>query len=99
MADRARTLFLVGFLSHAVPKAHGSWSLLRTCVSSGLVVVAVQIMFLLTGSSGWLHGTLFDPDCYMHLQRALRMAGEGGWNLGLDPRVNAPDGYTIHWTA
>jgi hypothetical protein len=64
---------------------------------SGVIVLAVQVAFLVIGSSRFLHGTLFDPDCYMHLQRALRMAAEG-WQSTLDPRINAPDGYTIHWT-
>ena len=44
------------------------------------------------------HGILIDPDCYMHLQRALRLMS-GGWKLdGFDPRINAPFGYAIHWT-
>jgi hypothetical protein len=85
-------------LARAMRTARGPWSLWRTSVLSGLVVMAVQAAFLIIGSSGFLHGTLFDPDCYMHLQRALRMASEG-WQSALDPRVNAPDGYTIHWTA
>jgi hypothetical protein len=94
---RARMLSIDTFVSRLMP-ADRPWSLWRTSMLSGLVVVAIQAAFLLIGSSGFLHGTLFDPDCYMHLQRALRAANEG-WQQALDPRVNAPDGYTIHWTA
>src|SRR5215831_12824228 len=98
MTNPSRTSQLNALLSRAMPDARGPWSLWRTSVLSGLVVMAVQAAFLIIGSSGFLHGTLFDPDCYMHLQRALRLASEG-WQSTLDPRVNAPDGYTIHWTA
>jgi hypothetical protein len=98
MNDRVRRPWLDGLLCLAVPGTGARWSLLRTSILSGLVVISVQAAFLVIGSSGFLHGTLFDPDCYMHLQRALRMASEGGQGT-LDPRINAPDGYTIHWTA
>src|SRR5215472_11562965 len=86
-------------LTPAAAGVRQPWLLWRTCVASGFVVIGVQIVFLLTGSSGWLHGTLFDPDCYMHLQRALGLARDGALHQALDPRINAPDGYTIHWTS
>ncbi len=74
------------------------WSLARTALAAGAVVAAVQIVLLMTVNNGVLHGTLFDPDCYMHLQRALRMMTEGGWRETMDLRINAPGGYAIHWT-
>ena len=98
ITERVRPLPMGDFLSRVIPNARGPWSLWRTSALSGLVVMAVQSAFLLMGSSGFYHGTLFDPDCYMHLQRALRLANEG-WQQAVDPRINAPDGYTIHWTA
>src|SRR3974390_1709773 len=79
-------------------KRAAGWSILRTGLLAGAVVAAIQIMLLLTTNNRVLHGGLFDPDCYMHLQRALRLMTEGGWRQVLDPRINAPAGYGIHWT-
>jgi hypothetical protein len=76
-----------------------TWSIPRTAAYAGLIVIAAQAFLLATGNRGVLHGVLFDPDCYMHLQRALRLMTEGHWHDTLDPRINAPYGYTIHWTA
>jgi hypothetical protein len=65
---------------------------------AALVVVLIEA-FLAVAGNGVLHGILIDPDCYMHLQRALRLM-TGGWQLpGFDPRINAPFGYAIHWTS
>lgn len=75
------------------------WSILRTAALASAVVIAVEALLLATGNSAVLHGVLLDPDCYMHLQRALRLLTEGGFHETLDPRINAPFGYTIHWTA
>jgi hypothetical protein len=74
------------------------WPLARTAGLAALLVAAVQILLLLTSNGGVLHGTLFDADCYMHLQRAFRLMTEGGWHNASDPRINAPYGYAIHWT-
>lgn len=71
-------------------------SLATTILLAGLVVIAVECLLLLTSNSGVLHGVLFDPDCYMHLQRALQLMTGGG---GPDPRINAPYGFAIHWTS
>lgn len=75
------------------------WSILRTAALAGAVVLAVEAVLLATGNRAALAGTLLDPDCYMHLQRALRLLTEGNWHTTLDPRINAPFGYAIHWTA
>jgi hypothetical protein len=80
----------------AIPK---SWPFWRTACLAALVAAAIEIALLLTGNKAVLHGTLFDPDCYMHLQRAYRMMSEGLWRALPDPRVNAPYGYSTHWTA
>jgi hypothetical protein len=74
------------------------WTPARTIAASAAIVVLVEMAFLLLGDRGVLHGVLFDPDCYMHLQRALRLL-QGGWQGGFDPRVNAPFGFDIHWTS
>lgn len=76
-----------------------AWSVTRTGVCAAGVVAAVQGLLLLTGNGAVLHGTLLDPDCYMHLQRTLGMMRDGRWHETLDPRINAPYGYAIHWTA
>ena len=75
------------------------WPLARTVLAAAAVVAAVQLALLATGNSAVLHGKLFDPDCYLHLERALRLMTEGSWHGTLDPRLNAPDGAAIHWTA
>jgi hypothetical protein len=75
------------------------WSIPRTALWAGAVVIAVEVALLTIGNGAILHGILLDPDCYMHLQRALRLMTEGGWHDTLDPRINAPFGYVIHWTA
>jgi hypothetical protein len=75
------------------------WSIPRTAAWAGAVVIAIETVLLATGNSAVLHGRLLDPDCYMHLQRALRLLVQGGWHETIDPRINAPFGYTIHWTA
>ncbi len=72
------------------------WSLPRTGFYAAALVFAV---LLAGGNNAVLDGVLFDPDCYMHLQRALRLMTEGGWHDTIDPRINAPFGYSIHWTA
>jgi hypothetical protein len=76
-----------------------AWSIPRAAALAGAVVIAVEAAFLATGNSAVLHGILFDPDCYMHLQRALRLMTDGGWHGTVDPRINAPFGYVLHWTA
>lgn len=75
------------------------WSLTRTGFCAAAIVFAVEAILLAGGNNAVLHGLLLDPDCYMHLQRALRLMTEGGWHTTVDPRINAPFGYTIHWTA
>jgi hypothetical protein len=75
------------------------WSLARTGICAGAVVAAVEGALLFAGNGAVLHGQLLDPDCYMHLQRTLRMMLDGRWHETLDPRLNAPFGYAIHWTA
>jgi hypothetical protein len=72
------------------------WSLVRTGLLAAAVVVAVESALLLTGNRGVLHGALFDPDCYMHLQRAYQLMTHGQHMF--DPRINAPFGFAIHWT-
>lgn len=75
-----------------------SWVFPRNALLAGAIVLAVEGLLLLGGNSAVLHGTLIDPDCYMHLQRALRLMSDGNWHSTFDPRLNAPFGYTIHWT-
>ena len=85
--------------SEAARSHRPRWPLARTALCAALIVVLIQGLFLLSGNGGVLHGALIDPDCYMHLQRALRLM-TGGWKMeGFDPRVNAPFGYAIHWTS
>lgn len=74
------------------------WSVARTFLAAGAVVIGIQAVLLATGNSAVLRGTLLDPDCYMHLSRALRLLTEGHWHDTIDPRINAPYGYAIHWT-
>jgi len=75
------------------------WPLTRTLVCMGVLVLLLEGLLLFAGNGGVLHGSLLDPDCYMHLQRALRLM-TGGWQPGgFDPRVNAPFGFAIHWTS
>ena len=74
-------------------------SVARMGVCAGVVVVAVQAALLAGGNSGVLHGRLIDPDCYMHLQRAWAMLIDHRWHEALDFRINAPDGFAIHWTS
>ncbi len=77
---------------------HAPWSLTRTALAAAAVVAAIQLGLLAIGNGGVFTGRLFDPDCYMHLQRALRLMTEGGWHDTVDPRINAPFGAPIHWT-
>lgn len=74
------------------------WSVPRTAALAGAVVLAIEALLLATGNGAVLRGTLLDPDCYMHLQRALALMNGADWHGTLDPRINAPYGYTIHWT-
>lgn len=76
-----------------------TWSVARTSLYAGAVVVAIHATLLASGNSAVLHGILLDHDCYMHLERALRMMVDGNWHDTPDPRLNAPFGYSIHWTA
>jgi hypothetical protein len=79
--------------------AQGRWPLVGTIMCAALIVVLIQLFLLFGGNGKVLHGVLWDPDCYMHLQRAFRLV-TGGWQpQGFDPRVNAPFGYAIHWTS
>jgi hypothetical protein len=85
--------------THGAVSQHAPWPLTRTALAAAGVVAAIQTGLLLIGNGHVLHGTLFDPDCYMHLQRALRLMTEGGWHDTVDPRIDAPGGGAIHWTA
>lgn len=64
-----------------------------------LAVVASQGLKVWTGHPALLDGQLFDPDCYLHLERALQMIEGGLWRLPLDPRIDAPQGGVLHWTS
>lgn len=74
-------------------------SVARAAFYAGAVVVAVQAALLATSNNAVLHGTPVGPDSYMHLHRALRLMAGGHWHEILDPRINAPYGFAIHWTA
>lgn len=75
------------------------WTLWHSVFALALLVAAVQILLLAFGQNSLRQGRLIDPDCYMHLQRAFRLLS-GQWQAsGFDPRLNAPFGYAIHWTA
>lgn len=87
----------LGSLHPAGGVASAPWTLSRTMICATLVVALIEGVLAFAGN-GVLHGILIDPDCYMHLQRALRLM-TGGWQMsGFDPRINAPFGYAIHWT-
>ena len=78
--------------------AVGQWTLARTMWCIVPVVALVEGCLAVAGNKV-LRGSLIDPDCYMHLQRAFRLM-TGEWKmLGFDPRINAPFGYAIHWTS
>lgn len=64
-----------------------------------LILVNAQWILILGGRAPVLDGRLFDPDCYMHLQRALQMMEGGLWRLPQDWRVDAPFGGVMHWTS
>ncbi len=85
--------------AHPVSTQAARWSWTRTALAAALLVAAVEVLFLFAGNERLRHGILLDPDCYMHLQRALRLM-TGAWQQdGFDPRVNAPFGFAIHWTS
>lgn len=64
-----------------------------------LILAGAQCILILSGRVAVLDGRLFDPDCYMHLQRALQMMEGGRWRLPQDWRVDAPFGGVMHWTS
>lgn len=72
------------------------WSLARTGLFAAAMAIVVEGVLLFTANSHALHGVLFDPDCYMHLQRAYHLM-QGGQHM-FDTRINAPFGFAIHWT-
>lgn len=74
------------------------WRIGPRIVLAALIATLVQALPVATRNAKLLRGELFDPDCYMHLQRTLRLMTEGGWHDALDPRINAPWGGAIHWT-
>ncbi len=85
--------------SETAPPRRARWPLARTVLCAILIVALVETILLFAGNDGVRHGILIDPDCYMHLQRALRLM-RGDWQPGgFDPRINAPFGYAIHWTS
>jgi len=81
----------------AVAEEKSGWPLRRTAIFAAGIVVVAQLILIAVSRPEVLSGTLFDPDCYMHLQRAFRLMMEGGG--GFDPRINAPYGFAIHWTS
>lgn len=64
-----------------------------------LIMVIAQWILVLAGRAPVFDGRLFDPDCYMHLQRARQMIDSGIWRLPLDGRIDAPFGGVMHWTS
>lgn len=80
------------------PGERSGWPLGRTILWAAAITLGAQLFLIAVSRPEVLNGTLFDPDCYMHLQRAFRLMTEGGWRQPLDPRINAPYGFAIHWT-
>jgi len=87
-----------GPFPEAATRAAPCWPLRRTILCAALIVIAVESALLLIHGDV-LRGKLLDPDCYMHLQRALRLMTGDLQPEGIDPRINAPFGFAIHWTA
>ncbi|MGE5518233.1 MAG: hypothetical protein ACM31D_20715 [Bacteroidota bacterium] len=73
--------------------------LMKQALLSLLIMVIAQWVLVLSGRAPVFDGRLFDPDCYMHLQRARQMIDSGVWRLPLDGRVDAPFGGVMHWTS
>ena len=69
--------------------------LVRIVLGAALIVAAMQLLLLVTSNAAVLQGQLFDPDSYLHLERARQMLIDGPAG---DPRLNAPFGFSIHWT-
>ena len=75
-----------------------SWPLWRTLLCVVLLAAAVEVALALIAGN-LARGKLLDPDCYLHLQRALRLL-TGTWQEGgFEPRINAPFGFSVHWTS
>lgn len=64
-----------------------------------LVLVNAQWLMILSGRIRVFEGGLYDPDCYMHLQRARQMLEGGLVRLPVDGRIDAPFGGVLHWTS
>jgi hypothetical protein len=81
----------------AIAEERSGWPLRRTVLFAAAIVLAAELILIAVSRPEVLSGTLFGPDCYMHLQRAFRLMMEGGSSF--DPRINAPYGFAIHWTS
>ncbi|MGE5478337.1 MAG: hypothetical protein ACM3Q1_16910 [Bacteroidales bacterium] len=81
-------------MTGTAPAATTKWALL--CL---LVLAGGQGLKVWGGHPALLEGGLFDPDCYLHLQRALQMIEGGLWRLPVDVRIDAPYGGVLHWTS
>ncbi len=68
------------------------------------IITALSVVFIaylvmgFRGASAWTQGRLFDPDCYMHLERARELWKDGSWYDSRSLRVSPPEGHTQHWT-
>lgn len=80
-------------------KSGGTTDSMKQALLCLLILVNAQWVMILGGRAPVLDGRLFDPDCYMHLQRALQMMEGGLWRLPQDWRVDAPFGGVMHWTS
>jgi asparagine N-glycosylation enzyme membrane subunit Stt3 len=81
-------------MNGTAPAAKTKWALL--CL---LALAVGQGLKVWTGHPALLEGRLFDPDCYLHLERALQMIEGGLWRLPVDVRIDAPYGGVLHWTS
>lgn len=67
------------------------------CALPMIALVVVQVAFSFSLAKTW-QGGLYDPDAYMRLVRAERLALGGSWWDGREPRSFPPEGETSHWS-
>lgn len=78
---------------------HGHGEGWKQALASLLILVNAQALLMMSGRAPVLDGRLYDPDCYMHLQRARQMLEGGLPRLPVDGRIDAPLGGVLHWTS
>ncbi len=76
----------------------GDGDLTLAIATALILAIVIQIGMIVKGAAPVFDGVLVDPDGYMRLSRVLRLWETGAWFAPVEPRINPPVDFALHWT-